>query len=214
MVLKVSYCKFVSIMREKILLGATDLFLNYGFKSVTMDDIANALGVSKKTIYQHFDNKTKLVEATTLNLFESISCGIDHICSLEKNPIEEIYSIKQFVMEHLKDEKSSPQYQLQKYYPEIFNTLKSKQFEVMQTCVTDNLNRGITQGLYRDSIDVEFIARIYFNGMLGIKDKDLFPLKKFSMNMLMNNYIEYHLRGICSPKGLDILNKFIKSNQS
>ncbi|PWH84152.1 TetR family transcriptional regulator [Algibacter marinivivus] len=201
-------------MREKILLGATDLFLNYGFKSVTMDDIANALGVSKKTIYQHFDNKTKLVEATTLNLFESISCGIDHICSLEKNPIEEIYSIKQFVMEHLKDEKSSPQYQLQKYYPEIFNTLKSKQFEVMQTCVTDNLNRGITQGLYRDSIDVEFIARIYFNGMLGIKDKDLFPLKKFSMNMLMNNYIEYHLRGICSPKGLDILNKFIKSNQS
>ena len=201
-------------MRDKILLGATDLFLSYGFKSVTMDDIASALGVSKKTIYQHFDNKTKLVEATTLNLFESISCGIDHICSLEKNPIEEIYSIKQFVMEHLKDEKSSPQYQLQKYYPKIFNTLKSKQFEVMQTCVTDNLNRGIKQGLYRESISVEFIARIYFNSILAIKDKDLFPLKKFSMNMLMSNYLEYHLRGICTPKGLDILNQFITSNQS
>ncbi|PIA79206.1 TetR family transcriptional regulator [Gaetbulibacter sp. 4G1] len=201
-------------MRDKILLGATDLFLSYGFKSVTMDDIASSLGVSKKTIYQHFDNKTKLVEATTLNLFESISCGIDHICSLEKNPIEEIYSIKQFIMEHLKDEKSSPQYQLQKYYPKIFNTLKSKQFEVMQTCVTDNLNRGINQGLYRDSISVEFIARIYFNSMLAIKDKDLFPLKKFSMNMLMSNYLEYHLRGICTPKGLEILNQFITSNQS
>ncbi len=201
-------------MRDKILLGATDLFLSYGFKSVTMDDIASSLGVSKKTIYHHFDNKTKLVEATTLNLFESISCGIDHICSLEKNPIEEIYSIKQFIMEHLKDEKSSPQYQLQKYYPKIFNTLKSKQFEVMQTCVTDNLNRGINQGLYRDSISVEFIARIYFNSMLAIKDKDLFPLKKFSMNMLMSNYLEYHLRGICTPKGLEILNQFITSNQS
>ena len=201
-------------MREKILLGATDLFLNYGFKSVTMDDIANALGVSKKTIYQHFDNKTKLVEATTLNLFDSIACGIDHICSLGKNPIEEIYSIKRFVMEHLKDEKSSPQYQLQKYYPKIFNTLKSKQFEVMQTCVVDNLNKGINQGLYRDSINVEFIARIYFNSMIAIKDKDLFPLKKFSMNMLMSNYLEYHLRGICTPKGLDILNQFITSNQS
>ena len=201
-------------MREKILLGATDLFLNYGFKSVTMDDIANALGVSKKTIYQHFDNKTKLVEATTLNLFESISCGIDHICALEKNPIEEIYSIKQFVMEHLKDEKSSPQYQLQKYYPKIFNSLKSKQFEVMQTCVTDNLNRGIKQKLYRDSINIEFIARMYFNGMLAIKDKDLFPFQKFSMDMLMNHYLEYHLRGICTPKGLDILNQFITSNQS
>ncbi len=201
-------------MREKILIGATDLFLNYGFKSVTMDDIANALGMSKKTIYQHFDNKTKLVEATTFNLFEFISCGIDHICSLEKNPIEEIYSIKQFVMELLKDEKSSPQYQLQKYYPKIFNTLKNKQFEVMQTCVTGNLNKGIEQGLYRDSISVEFIARIYFSSMLAIKDKDLFPLKKFSMNMLMSNYLEYHLRGICTPKGLNILNQFITSNQS
>jgi AcrR family transcriptional regulator len=196
-------------MRNKILIGATDLFLNYGFKSVTMDDIASALGVSKKTIYQHFDNKTKLVEATTLSLFESISHGIDCICALEKNPIEEIYSIKQFVMEHLKDEKSSPQYQLQKYYPQIFSTLKNKQFQVMQTCVTDNLKRGIQLGLYRDTISVEFIARIYFNGMLAIKDKDLFPLKQFSMNMLMSNYLEYHLRGICTPKGLETLNKFI-----
>lgn len=201
-------------MREKILSGATDLFLNYGFKSVTMDDIANTLGVSKKTIYQHFDNKTKLVEATTLNLFESISCGINHICALDKNPIEEIYSIKQFVMEHLKDEKSSPQYQLQKYYPKIFNSLKHKQFEIMQACVINNLNKGINQGLYRDNINVDFIARIYFNTMIAIKDKDLFPLKTFSMDMLMSNYLEYHLRGICTPKGLDILNKFITSNQS
>lgn len=194
-------------MKDKILLGASDLFLNYGFKSVTMDDIANTIGVSKKTIYQHFDNKTKLVEATTLHLFESISCGIDHICSLEKNPIEEIFSIKQLVMEHLKDEKSSPQYQLQKYYPKIFNTLKNKQLEVMRTCVIENLDKGIKQGLYRSSISVEFIARIYFNGMLAIKDKDLFPLKQFSMNMLMSNFLEYHLRGICTVKGLEILSK-------
>lgn len=203
-----------NIMREKILLGATEQFLNYGFKSVTMDDLANSLAVSKKTIYQHFDNKTKLVEATALNLFDFISCGIDHIRSLEKNPIEEIYSIKKFVMEHLKDEKSSPQYQLQKYYPEIFNTLKGKQFNLMQTCVGNNLNTGIKQGLYRDTIDVDFISRIYFNSMIAIKDKDLFPLKKFSMNMLMNNYLEYHLRGVCTNKGLEILNKFITSNQS
>lgn len=214
MVLKVSIRKFAPYMRDKILIGATDLFLNYGFKSVTMDDIASALGVSKKTIYQHFDNKTKLIEATTLNLFEIISCGIDHICSLEKNPIEEIYSIKQFIMEHLKDEKSSPQYQLQKYYPSIYKTIKAKQFEVMQSCVTNNLKRGVKQGLYRESINVEFISRIYFNSMLAIKDKDLFPLKKFSMNTLMSHFLEYHLRGICTPNGLETLNKFITSNQS
>lgn len=201
-------------MKDKILLNASNLFLNYGFKSITMDDLANKIGISKKTIYQHFENKTKLVEATTMYVFEIISTGIDNICSLQKNPIEEIYDIKNFIMEHLKEEKSSPQYQLQKYYPRIFSTLKKKQFEVMQDCVKDNLNRGIAQKLYRESISVEFIARIYFNSMIVIKDKDLFPLKQFSMNMLMEHYIEYHLRGICTPKGIELLSQITNSNQS
>jgi len=211
-VFKVSYCTFAALMREKILLNSADLFLSYGFKSVTMDDIANTLGISKKTIYQHFDNKTKLVEATTLYMFDVISHGIDCISALEKNPIEEIYDIKRFVMDHLKDEKSSPQYQLQKYYPKIYETLKAKQFEVMSTCIQGNLKRGKDLEIYRDNLNIEFISRIYFNSMLSIKDKDLFPLKTFSMNMLMENFLEYHLRGICTPKGRKILNQFI--NQS
>ena len=201
-------------MKEKILLNAADLFLSYGFKSVTMDDIANKIGVSKKTIYQHFDNKINLVEETTMYMFSVISTGIDQICALKKNPIEEIYDIKNFVMEHLKGEKSSPQYQLQKYYPRIFITLKKKQFEVMQDCVKENLDRGINQKLYRETINIDFIARIYFNTMLALKDKDLFPLNQFSMNMLMENYIEYHLRGICTTKGLELLNQITNSNQS
>lgn len=201
-------------MREKIINKAGELFLNYGFKSITMDDIANNLGISKKTIYVHFANKTKLVQATTMRLFESISNGIACICELNKNPIEEIYSIKQFVMEHLKNEKSSPQYQLQKYYPKIYNSLKDKQFDVMQGCVIKNLERGVAEGLYRENINVDFISRIYFNSMMIIKDNNLFPKDKFSMSMLMNNYIEYHLRGICTPKGLEILNDHINSNQS
>ena len=195
-------------MREKILIKSADLFLNLGFKSVTMDDIANNLGCSKKTIYQHFDNKTKLVEATTLYMFDIISHGIDCICALEKNPVEEIFDIKSFVMDHLKDEKSSPQYQLQKYYPKIFTTLKKKQFDVMHECVRKNLERGIKNGIYRTNINVEFIARIYFNSMISMKDKELFPLKYFSMNTLMEEFLEYHLRGICTAEGLKSLEQY------
>lgn len=201
-------------MRENILDKSADLFLNYGFKSVTMDDIANALGISKKTIYQHLENKTKLVEATTLHMFHIISEGINCICALEKNPIEEIYEIKRFVMEHLKDEKSSPQHQLQKYYPKIFESLKAKQSCVMEDCVVNNLNRGVQLGLYRDNINIEFISRLYFNSMMCLKDRDIFPLQNFSMNMLMDNCLEYHIRGICTPKGLDILKGLIENNQS
>jgi len=201
-------------MREKIIHKSAELFLSYGFKSVTMDDIANALGISKKTIYHNFDNKTKLVEATTLSMFNLISHGIDCICALEKNPIEEIYDIKRFVSDHLKDEKSSPQFQLQKYYPKIYNTLKSKQFEVMYQCVKANIDRGIKLEIYRNTLNVDFITRIYFNCILAMKDDDLFPNKVFSMNILMENYLEYHLRGICTNKGIRVLNKIIQKNQS
>ena len=116
-------------MKEKIIEKSTDMFLNLGFKSVTMDDIANELGISKKTIYVHFPNKTKLVEATTMQVFDTISYGIDCICELDKNPIDEIYEIKKFVMYNLKDEKSSPQYQLQKYYPKTYTKIMKNEFQ-------------------------------------------------------------------------------------
>lgn len=197
-------------MKEKILQKAGELFITYGFKSVTMDDIANEMAISKKTIYQHFSNKTKLVEATTMSLFSKISEEIDCLCSLKRNPIVEIFDIKKLIMEHLKDEKSSPQYQLQKYYPKIYNTLKTKQFEVMSSCVIENLKRGINQELYRNSINIEFISRIYFSGILSVKDKDLFPKDKFPTIILLENFLEYHLRGIVTDKGLTKLNQIIK----
>ena len=200
-------------MKDKILEKATDMFLNYGFKSVTMDDIANKMGISKKTIYTHYTNKTKLVEASTMYMFDVISTGIDLICDLEKNPIEELYEIKRFIMVNLKNEKSSPQYQLQKYYPKVHDALRNKHFGVMQECVIKNIEKGIEMGIYRDNLDVEFVSRIYFSGVNSTKDLQFFPADKFPVATLMDNYLEYHLRGIITPKGREILNKIINSNQ-
>lgn len=198
-------------MKESILHKATDLFLNLGFKSVTMDDLAHEMGISKKTIYSHFENKTQLVEECTMNLFWYISKGIDHICSLGKNPIEELYEIKKFVMLHLKDERSSPQYQLQKYYPRIHLSLRNKQFDVMRECVIQNLRKGIEMGIYRENLNIEFVSRIYFAGVNSIKDHTLFPNDKFPIVELMDDYLEYHLRGVVTPKGRKILNETINS---
>ncbi|WP_418510616.1 TetR/AcrR family transcriptional regulator [Corallibacter sp.] len=201
-------------MKEDILKTAVELFLNYGFKSVTMDDIANAQGISKKTIYQYFENKNVLVEEAVMYLFQTISTGIENIRGLEKNPIEEILEIKKFLMLNLKDEKSSPQYQLEKYYPKIYKDIKEKQFCVMEDCVACNLDRGVKVGLYRETINVDFISKIYFTCMMALKDKELFPLNNFSMHTLMNNYLEYHLRGICTQEGLKKLEHYLTINQS
>ncbi|UZO81306.1 TetR/AcrR family transcriptional regulator [Aquimarina sp. ERC-38] len=198
-------------MREKIIEKANDLFLNFGFKSITMDDLASEMGISKKTIYTHFQNKTKLVEATTDHTFCAIRTGIDTILEEKREPIEELFTIKAFVINHLKNEKASPQYQLQKYYPKIYATLKKKQFEVMQDCVIENLNRGIANGVFLKHINIEFISRIYFMGMNSIKDQDMFPNKQFEVAELQQNYLEYHIRGIATNKGLQILDNLLKT---
>ncbi len=205
--------QFTLIMKEKIIEKAKDMFLSLGFKSVTMDDLASEMGISKKTIYSHFQNKTKLVEATTDHVFCTICDGIDTILEEKQEPIEELYAIEAFVLNYLKDEKTSPQYQLQKYYPKIYNDIRKKEFEVMQECVIENLKRGIEKGVFRDNIDVEIISRLYFLGMTGIKDQQLFPLRMFPMKSLMDNYLEYHIRGIATEKGRKILNNLIKEQQ-
>lgn len=200
-------------MKESILHKATELFLEQGFKSVTMDDLANEMGISKKTIYSHFKNKTQLVEETTSTLFCTISQGIEHICALGQNPIAELYEIKKFAMLHLKDEKSSPQYQLQKYYPKIHKSMRLKQFDLMQECVLANVKKGVELGIYRENLNIDFVSRIYFSGVVSIKDHTIFPTTKFPTAQLMDTFLEYHLRGIVTPSGRNILNNIINSNQ-
>ena len=197
-------------MKEKILHKAIDLFLNFGFKSITMDEIAKELGISKKTIYTHFATKTKLVEKATLTVFEKINTGIDNICSSNYNPIEEIYKVKILVTEQLKKEETSPQYQLQKYYPTLFDTLKQKQFESVNKCISNNLKKGMNQGFYRKELDNDLITRIYFNGIIGIKNIDLFPSDKFSSTYLMDSFLEYHIRAIATEKGIKSLQNILK----
>jgi AcrR family transcriptional regulator len=197
-------------MRDKILEKSNELFLNIGFKSVTMDEIASALGISKKTLYKYFINKTALIDAVTRYMFDTICCRIDTICDQKLRPIDELFHIKRVVIEHLKDEKSSPLYQLQKYYPAIYRSLKQKQFLIMQETIQNNLKRGVQSGVFRSSIDVDFISKIYFSGMLGIKDQLIFPLTKYSMDTLTSLYLEYHLRGISTEKGIQELENQLK----
>jgi AcrR family transcriptional regulator len=201
-------------MKCEILAQAGEMFMAYGFKSVTMDDIAMKMGISKKTIYTHFKNKTKLIEAATMSIFEYISHGIGCICETQKNPIEELYAIKNFILDNIKDENSSSHYQLQKYYPNIFSSLKMKQLDLMQSCVVDNLKTGIELNLYRKELDLNFISRIYFNGVLGIKDEDTFPKEEFSRTYLSNTFLNYHIRAIATEKGIQILEKLLQKNEN
>ena len=174
-----------------------------------MDDIAQNMGISKKTIYTHFPTKTKLIEAATLFVLESITNGIEEIKRKKYHPIEELFKIKQFTTSYLKDEKSSPQYQLEKYYPRIYREVHQCNHHLISCSIEENLERGIATGDYRPNIPVDFISRIYFVGITGLKNPELFRSQSSGLTILYNNFLEYHLRAIATPAGLEKLKQFI-----
>lgn len=198
-------------MKEQILRKTAELFLSLGVKSVTMDDIASSLGISKKTLYTHFPRKAELVKATAFHVFDQISAGVSEIKLQQQDPIDELYAIKDFVLAQLNNQKTSPQYQLKKYYPKISAMLRKKQLELMQDLIEKNLNRGIMAGLYRRELDIDFITRIYFIGIIGIKDRDLFFEDRYAIDELMEKHLEYHFRAIITPQGLKSLQKRLKA---
>ncbi len=196
-------------VKQDIINYATDLFLTKGFKSVTMDDLASKMGMSKKTIYTFFKTKSDLVKACTEFMFYSISAGIDTIKEEALNPIEELFTINDFVFKHLKNESSSPEYQLLKYYPKIHSSLNQKKFGVVHKCIVDGLEKGKKIGMFRTDIDPEIISRFYFFSISQIRDKELFPEEIFTPYKIIKSYLDYHIRGIATQKGIAFLEKNI-----
>lgn len=200
-------------MKEKILNKAEEMFLEFGFKSVTMDDLANELGVSKKTIYEFFNNKLDLIESVAIFIRDKIHQEIDQIISKHYDPIQEMFEIKKVVMRRLKNQKSSPQYQLQKYYPKIFDNLKQSQVCKMEDCISNNIERGLAENYYRNDINKVFVCRIYIAGMLNLKDEELFKDSELTPKQLYEEFMKYHLRSIVDTKGKSRLAELEKQIQ-
>ena len=198
-------------LEKSIVVTSTELFLTLGFKSVTMDDIAEEMKISKKTIYTFFANKEALVQSVVFSVYSYITTNLTQIREKASNPISELYEVKMFIMHQLKGEKTSPQHQLRKYYPNIHKELQKKQFDFMTKSVKKSLTKGVETKLFRPSIDIDFISRMYFNGMVGIKNVDMFPIEKYSPEQLMENYLDYHLRAIVTDNGMKLLSSYIKT---
>lgn len=197
-------------MKKKIVDQSIQLFLQYGYKSVTMDDIAKHMGVSKKTIYVHFPKKDGLVEQSAVNHLDGIIERINVISKQSKDPIIELYQIKKEALNHLSSEKNSPQYQLQKYYPSLYSKLKEKEFSALSGLFSNSIQEGIQTGIFRKDIDVDFVVRIFFNGIRGITNIKLFPIEIYKIEDLLLNFSEYHLRALCTHEGIIKLENYKK----
>lgn len=196
-------------MREIIEEKAALLFFQRGFKNVTMDDLSVSMGISKKTLYSHFENKLELVHVCAQRIFDQACAEIEAVKEEALHPIEELYSVKSLVLKYFDNETTSPIYQLQKYYPEVYIHIKSQEYDRMGGLVKNSLNEGIASALFRNNIDTDFVTRLYLIGLSGLRDMNYFPPTEYEIKQVIENYLDYHLRAIVTPKGLEILNQFI-----
>jgi hypothetical protein len=196
-------------MKEKIINSSQKLFLTFGFKTVTMDDIANELSISKKTIYNFFNNKTELVTATAHNLHEQLVKGISAIRNKSDDPIKEFFEVKDLILEHLHDQRNHSIYQLEKFYPEIYKSVKNKHLDFMIKSFGEVLMSGIKFGLFRKNINVDFVSRIYFNSISGLMNPEIYPPENYTLEKSLEKYREYFLRSIVTEKGLKKLDEIL-----
>jgi hypothetical protein len=203
-------------MKGRILEVASQMFLNHGFKTVTMDEIAEKMAISKKTIYNHYKNKTALIKETTHFVFERISGRISAICEKngEVSPIQALFDIDAVIVECLKENDNSAEYQLQKYYPKIFHSLGKKKHELITNGVKNNLEEGIRLGLYRSDINISVITRIYYTNSIAVKNAEVFSPEEFNIPEVMRIYLLYHIRAIATVKGLEELERILQKHKN
>ena len=200
-------------MKQTILQKAGEAFLKYGFKSITMDDIANELAISKKTIYKFFKNKEELVDETVSHVHDTMHKEIFCICDKGYNAIQENFEIKNMFKNMFKNSDDSPMFQLEKYYPKTYHKIMVNEFTMFKDCILTNLKKGIKEGTYRSDIDQDLITKFYFSLAMSVHNSNLHTYNKNTLNKLETSVLEYHTRAIATIKGLKILEEQLEKNK-
>ncbi|WP_163409146.1 TetR/AcrR family transcriptional regulator [Flavobacterium ajazii] len=195
-------------MKEKIISKASDLFLKLGFKSVTMDDIAGEMCISKKTIYKYFCNKEVLIEESTATVHKQVHDLIDTIVAKDYNSIQENFEIREMFRDMFKNNiDTSPIYQLKKHYPEIYQTVLTKEIDQCTQYFRANIEKGIREGFYREDLNVDVYVKFYYTLVFHINETTISEREAQKMEL---EALEYHTRAMATEKGIQELEKQLK----
>jgi len=198
-------------MKEtEIITQVAKLYNKYGIKSVTMDDVARELGISKKTLYDYFSDKSSLVKAVIDYLIEE---KITFFVSQKKgkeNAVEELLFIFRFYLNTVREFNPSFEFDLKKYYPQIYAEVKERKRRGILENTLANLKRGKKEGFFRQELNEDFIARLYVLRIESLQESDLFTQEEIFSQELFVEMFFYHLYGVLNEKGLDYLKNHLE----
>jgi TetR/AcrR family transcriptional regulator, cholesterol catabolism regulator len=198
----------VNEIAERIKQKAHGLFMQYGLRSVSMDDIATGLGMSKKTIYQFFADKDTLVDDVMAAVFENDMIVCERDRSAAENAVHEIFLAIDFIVEMFKNMNPSVLYDLQKFHPASYARFVKHKDEYLFNMVRNNLKRGIEEELYRADLKVDILSRFRVESMMMPLNPE-FQQKTGKNLALIEEEITLHfLYGLVSPKGYKMTIKY------
>ena len=194
--------------KERILVKTHELFNRYGIRSVSMDDIAAQLGMSKKTLYQYYTDKDELVNAVfdeilTNNKSQCLECN-----KKGENAIHEVFLSFDVVEEMLKTMNPSLLFDMQKYHPSAFKKFDEFRNGFLYKIIKSNLDRGIKEELYREDIDTDVLSRYRLHSVVLSFNPDVFPSNKNSLIHIEQQLMDVFLYGIASAKGQKLIQKY------
>lgn len=197
--------------QEKWLKRVEELFLRFGIKSITMDDVARELGISKKTLYQFVDSKDDLVhKMLTLHIDqEKTTCKM--LFGAAGSALEEMYLVMEGDMQQLKQMKTNILHDLQRYHHEAWQKVTEYQHGFLYQVVKNNLERGIREGLYRTDFDVDIVTKLHISGSIQLFNEDIFPHTQYKYEQVFREYMLHYLYGIVSETGLALLKRKFQS---
>lgn len=195
-------------VKERILVKAHELFNRYGIRSVSMDDIAAQLGMSKKTLYLYYADKNELVNAVFDGVLQSNRAMCMESKKMGENAIHEVFLSFDMVQEMLANMNPSVIFDMQKYHPSAFKKFQEFRHTFLFKQIKNNLERGIEEGLYRPEIDTDILARFRINSLLLSFDSEAFPNNKNNLVYIEQQLIEHFLFGLVTPKGQKLILKY------
>ena len=194
--------------KERILVKAHELFHRYGIRSVSMDDIAAPLGMSKKTLYHYYTDKDELVNAVFDEVLRVNKSQCTDCNKRGENVIHEIFLSFDMVQEMLANMNPSVLFDMQKYHPTAFKSFNDFRNNFLYKMIKDNLEKGKEEGLYRDDIDVDILTRFRLHSILLSFDADVFPNNKTNLVYIEQQILEHFLYGLATAKGQKLIQKY------
>ncbi len=188
-------------MKERILETALRLFSTYGIKSITMQDVARECGISKKTVYEHFSDKTDLVDAVVAFMTETHCHKLEECTSSGRDAIEElVLSLRQIELQ-VKSINPVLLFELEKYHPSAWKVIQDFKERFVRPSIRENLERGIREGLFRSNMHIDIITHLRLMQIESAYNPRYFPAAQFDLHEVMVQVTLHYIHGVATPEG-------------